>query len=203
GSNPIAIAMPADPIKFSFDAATTVVPRGKLEVYNKKEQPLPMGWAVDADGKETSCASDVLYNIIHKVGGGILPLGGSQVINGSHKGYGFGMMTEIFTSIFAGGATSNHCVNGGNAETSQGFIAIDYGMFGNKEEIRAHFSAFLQELRDSDKAEGETRIYTHGEREVDSTREKLANGVPVNEKTDAEMRMIAETLNLDYDKYFA
>lgn len=202
GSNPIAIAMPADPIKFSFDAATTVAPRGKLEVYNKKEQPLPHGWAVDANGKETSNAAEVLYNIIHKVGGGILPLGGSQPINGSHKGYGYGMMCEIFTSILAGGATSNHCCNGGNAETSQGFIAIDYGMFGDKKEIRARMSTFLQELRDSDKAEGQDRIYTHGEKEVESTKEKLADGIPVNEKTDEEMRMIADTLHLDYSKYF-
>lgn len=203
GTNPIAIAMPANPINFSFDAATTVAPRGKLEVYNKKEQPLPNGWAVDANGNETSNAAEVLYNIIHKVGGGILPLGGSQEVGGSHKGYGYGMMTEIFTSIMSGGATSNHCCNGGNAETSQGFIAIDYGMFGNKEEIKAHFSTFLQELRDSDKAEGKTRIYTHGEKEVESTKEKLNCGVPVNEKTEAEMRMIAETLNIDYSKYFA
>ncbi|MBR6728482.1 MAG: Ldh family oxidoreductase, partial [Clostridia bacterium] len=32
GTNPIAFAMPAEPVPFWFDAATTVVPRGKLEV---------------------------------------------------------------------------------------------------------------------------------------------------------------------------
>ena len=46
GSNPIAFAIPAEPYPFWFDAATTVVPRGKLEVYNKESKPMPEGWAV-------------------------------------------------------------------------------------------------------------------------------------------------------------
>mgnify|MGYP002228665075 FL=1 len=44
GSNPIAVAMPADPYPFFFDCSTTVVTRGKLEMYNKMEKPLPNGW---------------------------------------------------------------------------------------------------------------------------------------------------------------
>jgi len=43
GTNPIAFAMPADPVPYSFDAATTVVPRGKLEVYVKRGNGLPIG----------------------------------------------------------------------------------------------------------------------------------------------------------------
>ena len=46
GSNPIACAMPAEPYDFFFDASTTVVTRGKLEMYNKAEKPLPEGWAL-------------------------------------------------------------------------------------------------------------------------------------------------------------
>ena len=38
GSNPIACAMPAEPYNFFFDASTTVVTRGKLEMYNKAEK---------------------------------------------------------------------------------------------------------------------------------------------------------------------
>ena len=45
-------------------------------------------------------------------------------------------------------------------------MAIDYGMFGEKKEIEASLSKYLQELRDSAKAEGQERIFTHGEKEV-------------------------------------
>ena len=43
GSNPIACSAPAEPYPFSFDASTTVVTRGKLEMYNKMGEPLPIG----------------------------------------------------------------------------------------------------------------------------------------------------------------
>ena len=45
GSNPIACAFPAEPYDFFFDASTTVVTRGKLEMYNKMEKPLQIGRA--------------------------------------------------------------------------------------------------------------------------------------------------------------
>ena len=96
GSNPIACAMPAEPYNFFFDASTTVVTRGKLEMYNKAEKPLPEGWALDKDGHPSTNAPDVLANIVAKNGGGIMPLGGSTEKLGSHKGYGYGMLCEIF-----------------------------------------------------------------------------------------------------------
>lgn len=56
GSNPIAIAMPAEPYDFFFDASTTVVTRGKLEIYNTLGKPLPDMWALGTDGKRSSDA---------------------------------------------------------------------------------------------------------------------------------------------------
>ena len=202
GTNPIAFSMPADPTPFLYDVATTVVPRGKLEVYNKKGTPLPMGWVVDANGQDTTNAGEVIQNIIAKAGGGILPIGGSSEATGSHKGYGLGLIVEVMTAILSGGVTSNHVSHCGNGDTSESFWAIDYGMFGDKKEMRARMSTLLEELRNSEKAAGQTRIYTHGEKEMESTQEKLANGIPVNEKTEAEMRMIAEKVGVDYSKYF-
>ena len=154
GTNPIAFAMPADPIPMLYDVATTVVPRGKLEVYAKQGKPMPLGWAVDENGKDTSDAKRVIDNINAKAGGGILPLGGSSPATGSHKGYGLALIVEILSSIIAGGATSNHVSKNGLGDTSQSFFALDYGMFGDKAAMRESLSTLLQELRDSAKAEG-------------------------------------------------
>ena len=88
GTDPIAVSMPADTTPFLFDAGTTVVPRGKLEGYNKREKPLPQGWALDAKGLGTRDAGDVIKNIIAKKGGGILPLGGKGELHTGYKGYG-------------------------------------------------------------------------------------------------------------------
>ena len=193
GTNPIAFAMPAQPTIYSFDAATTVVPRGKLEVYVKRGNGLPLGWALDENGHDSDDADRVLKNIIGKTGGGILPLGGSGEMTSGYKGYGFAMLCEIATAILSGGTTSNYIYKTpGRANICHCFIALDHGMFGDKAEIEANLSKYLQEVRDSDKAEGQDRIYIHGEKEAEAKARVLAEGVSLNDKTYSEMQMIAE-----------
>lgn len=196
GTNPIALAMPADPVPFSFDCATTVVPRGKFEVFTKRGDPVPLGWGVDENGCDSTDAPHVLANIISKAGGGILPLGGSSELMGSHKGYGLGVICELFCGILASGMTAERIykTEDGGSGICHSFIAIDYGIFGSKEEIRRSFSEYLQKLRDSDKAAGQARIYTHGEKEVDMRILRKEKGIPVNDKTLEELRAIEKKL---------
>ena len=197
GSNPIAIAAPAEPYDFFFDASTTVVTRGKLEIYNKLGKPLPEGWALNKDGKGSTDAGDVLENIVAKKGGGIMPLGGETEQTGSHKGYGYGMFCELFCSIISMGITSNHTHINGKGGTCHGFIAIDPAVFGNPADIKEHLSTFLSELRESPKCEGATRIYTHGEKEIFAKADRLANGIDVNINTVAEMFDMCRFVGLD------
>ena len=201
GSNPIAVSMPAEPYPFFFDCSTTVVTRGKLEMYNKMEKPLPDGWALDRDGHDSNDAADVLSNIVAKNGGGIMPLGGSKEVSGSHKGYGYGMICEIFSSILSMGTTSNYCMKG-KSGICHFFAAIDPKIFGDADAIREHLSTYLEELRQSPKAEGAQRIYTHGEKEVYAIADRRANGIPVNVNTVREMIEFAKFVGLDPKEYF-
>lgn len=202
GSNPIACAFPAEPYDFLFDASTTVVTRGKLEMYNKMEKPLPEGWALGKNGRPTSDASDVLSNIVAKTGGGIMPLGGGTEQLGSHKGYGYGMLCEIFSSILSLGGTSNYCMTDGRGNICHGFMAINPSFFGDPAAIKAHFSRYLRELRGSPKAEGKERIYTHGEKEMEAIADRQVNGIPVNDNTMVEVLDLCDHLGLDFGSYF-
>ena len=229
GSNPIAVAAPADPHPFFFDASTTVVTRGKLEMYNKTgkliqiaaaklEQgkivgwyvtfvnpgkPLPEGWALDENGAPCSEAPRVLANIVGKKGGGIVPLGGSSEMLGSHKGYGWGMVAELFSSILSLGTTSDLCCTfPDKTGICHGFAAIDPAIFGDAAAIKAHFSEYLQRLRDAPKAVGRDRIYTHGEKEVAAAADRRKNGVPVNDGTMVELLDLCNYLKLDFSAYF-
>lgn len=202
GSNPIAFTMPAEPYNFFFDASTTVVTRGKLEMYNKLGKQLPNGWALNKDGKASQDAGEVLGNISDHVGGGIMPLGGNTEQLGSHKGYGYGMLCEIFASIFSQGGTSNKCMTGGRSNICHGFMAINPAIFGNPEDVKKHFSTFLQELREAPKAEGADRIYTHGEKEAEAIDVCRKEGIPVIDKTVAELFDVCNLLKLDPKKYF-
>jgi L-2-hydroxycarboxylate dehydrogenase (NAD+) len=204
-SNPIAIAINAKPYPFILDMATSVVPRGKTEVYVKKKKPLPLGWGLDRNGKETQDAVEVNYAIKNKFFGGILPLGGITETFGGHKGYGLALMVEIFTGIFADGYTSNFT----NGYTGPGmprknevklcpcFIAIDYGIFGDKTKIEDRLSVYLQQIRDSEKAEGQSRIYTHGEKEAEARQDRLQNGILVNDATLTEIQKLCEELGIE------
>ena len=202
GTNPIAVAMPAEPYDFFFDAATTVVTRGKLEVYNKKGEPLHDGWALNKDGHPSNDAADVLDNIAAHNGGGIMPLGGSTEDTGSHKGYGWAMVCELFSSILSMGTTSDRTGKGGKGGICHGFMAIDPKIFGDAEAIKNHMSQYLQTLRNSPKADGQERIYTHGEKEIAAKAHMLANGVPVNDNTMVEVYEMCQYLGMDFSKYF-
>lgn len=203
GSNPIAVAMPAKPYPFFFDASTSVVTRGKLEMYNKMNKPLPAGWALDENGHETLEAPRVLANIVGKKGGGIVPLGGSGELSGSHKGYGYGMLCELMSSIFSLGVTSDACCTfSDKTGICHGFVAMDPAIFGDAKKIEEHLSNYLQALRESPKAEGAERIYTHGEKEVFAEKERRENGIPVNDNTMIELAELCEYLKLDFHAYF-
>ena len=204
GSNPIAFAMPAEPYPFWFDAATTVVPKGKLEVYNKESKALDTTWAVDQNGEVCTDAEQVLTCIDGKLGsGGILPVGGNTELRGSHKGYGYSMICELLCSITSGGATSNHHVRikGQGAGTCHSFIVIDPAIFGDPEGMKEHLSVFLQELRDAKRADENVPIYTHGEKEALSYARLMKEGIEVNVSTVAEMVNICNALGMDSEAY--
>lgn len=203
GSNPIAFAMPAEPYPFWFDAATTVVPRGKIEVYRKAEKPLHEGWAIDDTGKECTDAEKVLNCISAHAGGGILPVGGSTEDSGSHKGYGYSMIAELLSSITSGGDTSNHHkrVPGEGAGSCHAFIVIDPKIFGDASEMKRHLSVFLEELRNADRANPDVPIYTHGEKEALSIEKRLKEGISIDPKTVSEMVDICDSLGMDSMAY--
>ena len=203
GSNPIAVAVPAEPYPFLFDASTTVVTRGKLEMYNKMGKPLPQGWALDENGLPCEEAPRVLSNIVGKNGGGIMPLGGATEQLGSHKGYGYGMIAELFSSILSLGVTSDSCCTfAGKTGICHGFAAIDPAIFGDAAQIKEHFSAYLARLRESAIAEGADQIYTHGQKEVLAQTDRRENGIPVNDGTMVELADLCAYLKLDFAKYF-
>lgn len=203
GSNPIAVSMPAEPYPFFFDCSTTVVTRGKLEMYNKSGTPLPDGWALDKNGHASNNAPDVLANIVSKGGGGIMPLGGCEEVSGSHKGYGYGMICELFSSILSLGVTSDQCCTfSDKTGICHGFMAIDPAIFGDPEKIKQHFSDYLEAVRESPKADGQDRIYTHGEKEILAEKDRRENGIPVNDNTMVELANLCEYLKLDFASYF-
>jgi LDH2 family malate/lactate/ureidoglycolate dehydrogenase len=93
-------------------------------------------------------------------------------------------------------------MTGGRGNICHGFMAINPAYFGDPEAIKAHFSQYLQELRESPKADGQERIYTHGEKEVAAVKDRLENGIPVNDNTMVEVWDLCKYLDIDFSAYF-
>ena len=76
-------------------------------------------------------------------------------------------------------------------------------MFGDKKSIENSFSKYLDELRNSKKAKGAVKIYTHGQKEVEAYNDKMKNGIPMNDSTLKEIYDICKYFDIDPKKYIS
>lgn len=204
GTNPISMAAPAGKNRpFFLDMATSVVPRGKLEVYNRDEKPLPEGWAVDSLGKITTNASDVLNNMTNRLGGGILPLGGEGELYSGYKGYGLAMIVDILSGVLSGGAYANrvNMKKDGQptpANVSHFFMALKIENFVELETFKASMDDFIDRIKGSQKADGQSRIFIHGEKEFEKYDLYKKQGVPLQEKVYQTLKQISDQRKVDF-----
>lgn len=89
GSNPLAIAVPgeAEPLML-YDGATAATSRGRIVAAATHNHPIPLGWAVDAQGEATSDPHQALA-------GALLPAG--------TLGYGLGLAIALLTGALLAG----------------------------------------------------------------------------------------------------
>ena len=203
GTNPIAVTVPAKPNFFHMDFSTSVRTVGSMEVYAKRGAIFKEGMLIDENGVTSTDPNKFLEIRRTKSLGGIMPLGGEGMIFGGHKGYGLGLLVDIMTGVFSHGAVSTGCrVVPDKEKVCHFFAAINYGIFGDKQDIEDKLSRHMQAIRDSEKAQGQNRIYVHGDKEVEAEKEILVHGVGVNEATLAEIKEYCIKLDIDESKYF-
>jgi L-2-hydroxycarboxylate dehydrogenase (NAD+) len=181
GTNPISLTAPALSEKsFVLDMATSVVPRGKLEVYDRLKKTMPLGWAVDTTGRGTSDPHIVLDALSKRLGGGILPLGGEGEEHSGHKGYGLALMVDVLCGVLSGSATGLGVdVDKAKPNVGHFFMAIDPGAFRPLEEFKRDMDRLARELKDSPKAQGQNRIYIHGEKSFAKMEKFRREGIPL------------------------
>lgn len=168
GTNPISIGVPTQKHNpFLLDMATSTVPRGKLEVYARKEEEIPASWATDENGTPTTDPALVLKNMINRTGGGLLPLGGSGELTGGHKGFGLSALVDIFSAVLSSGkvGTDVYGKKGQPAGVCHFIGAINPEAFGGPEAISQNMDYYIDMLKNSHKARGQDHIYVAGEKE--------------------------------------
>ncbi|MBN1640286.1 MAG: Ldh family oxidoreductase [Anaerolineae bacterium] len=182
GTNPIAFAAPADRERgFVLDMATTVVTRGKIEVYDRLGEPLPSGWAVDKTGRPAADAHNLLDDMFRRVGGGIMPLGGTGELFGGHKGYGLAVMVDILCAVLCGAPFGSSVADTARSSgrVSHFFGAVRIDTFRDPDAFRKDMDRMLAELRQSPPAEDAERVYYAGLKEFEHEEDAARTGVSI------------------------
>ncbi len=177
GTNPIAFAAPAPgraPIV--IDLAMSVAARGKIVAAQKLGEPIPEGWALDADGRPTSDPGRALE-------GSMAPIAGA-------KGAALALMVEIMAAALTGGhfgfeASSLFTADGPPPNLGHTFLAIDPQRLAG-DGFAARMGALLAAFEETPGARppGDSRL---------ARREKaVAQGLAVPTTLIDEIRQLAE-----------
>ena len=176
GTNPIAMAAPArNEPPFLFDAATSAIAGNKMRLAARVGAPLLPGWISELDGtpimEETPPRERGQYR--H------LPLGGTRE-QGSHKGYGFALISETLATMLSGVLPS--MVTGLNPvhRSCHYFAAYNIAAFTDVEEFKDNMDRMLKMLRETKPAPGHDRVVYPGLPEHEDEQDRRANGIPLH-----------------------
>ncbi|HEX4215222.1 MAG TPA: Ldh family oxidoreductase [Candidatus Dormibacteraeota bacterium] len=173
GTNPIAAGFPTDGEPVLVDLATSQVARGRILKLRGTGEPIPQGWALDAEGRPTTDVEAAL-------GGSLVPLGGD-------KGFALALLVEAMTGVLAGaavgpevGGTFQHTDRESNVGHS--FLAIDAERLAPG--FRTRMAAMAGAVRDlGARVPGDRR---HAERE-----RRAREGVDVSQALVVELEELA------------
>lgn len=204
GTNPLVFAMPTDEeFPFTNDYATSIVQRGKIEMYAREGKPCPPGLVIDRDGNTQTDSVKILEDLI-KGTSALTPLGGMSEETGGHKGYGFATVVEILSAALQQGAFLKML----NGTDEQGrpvpyalghfFLAIDIACFTDLAAFKKTTGDILRALRASQKAPGAERIYTCGEKEYLVWQQRQHTGLYLEPSIQKELITMRDELGLDH-----
>ena len=138
GTNPIAAIFPrGGAAALVVDLSLSEVARGKLMVAAKEGKPIPLGWALDGDGKPTTDPQAGLE-------GSMLPMGGT-------KGAMLALVVELLVTALTGAAmgfeASSFFVDEGNRpRIGQAFLVVDPDALAGRDVYAARVEALIAEM---------------------------------------------------------
>ncbi len=206
GTNPLVFAVPTDePFPFTNDYSPAIAQRGKVEQYAREGKPLDPSWVIDRNCKPMTEAQEVLKALTEDRAS-LVPIGGIAEETGSHKGYGFLAVAEILSASLQQGAFLKQLMGfegGKKAPHRLGhfFMAINIEFFTDLASFKKTTGDILRQLRNSKKAPGQKKIYTHGEKEYLAWQDRTVNGIPVDPELQKQLIAMRNELKLSQYKF--
>ena len=189
GTNPIAVAAPADKeAPFVFDGATTVVAANKLALARRLAVKLPPGIVADANG------TPIMYEVDppEPPYDCLLPLGSMREM-GSHKGYGLAGVVDILSGILTGGPFG---INAGPYNCNHFVAAYNIETFMDTAQFKRTMDEWLRMLKSTKPAPGHDRVLYPGLPEAECEVEYKAKGIPLHREVIGWFRRICSELQI-------
>ena len=180
GTNPISIGVPSDlEAPFYLDMATSAVAAGKVMLAAARKEPIPAGWIVGSDGRETTDPGQL------RKGGALLPLGGTE----GYKGSGLAAMVEILCGLLTG---LGFGVEPSGRHNDGCFMAVfRVEAFRPLAEFKREVAEFARYLKATPPAEGSRGVLYPGEVEYMCEQERRKSGIDVEDATWNKLRALA------------
>jgi hydroxycarboxylate dehydrogenase B len=189
GTNPFCAALPGGPDggpAVLLDMATTTIAFGKARVARNKGLPVPPETVIDKDGRPTT--DPVALVDRHE---------GALRSFGAHKGSGLAVVCELLGGALTGGMSLQpaHPRQGGIVNSMLS-VVMDPAAFGDPAAIGAEVAAMAAWIKASPPAEGFGEVLLPGEPERRARAVREAEGVPIDDKSLADILAAAEGLGV-------
>lgn len=169
GTNPFSLAVPGDGREpaFLIDQSASTIAKSEVMKHAREGKPIPVGWALDADGAPTTDPA--------------VGLKGSMAPSGGYKGVGIALLVETMAAALTGATLGSDAapfsgVAGGPPRTGQFFLAIDPGPSSGD-----RFSSLITRLVDSIHAQDGAHLPGDGRRAART--QARVGGVSVRSET--------------------
>jgi len=182
-TNPISIGVPiagGDPVV--LDVTTSTVAEGKLMVALNRGERVPEGWIIDKEGAPTTDPRD-FYD------------GGALLTVGAHKGSGLSIVTDLLAGAVSTGRSSDPDDRILRNNMLSIYIAPD--VYDAEGGVAREARRFVDFVKASAPAKPGEPVLAPGDVERRNRASRLASGVPLDDKTWADLVVAAASVGID------
>ncbi len=175
GNNPLVLALPYGDEAIVLDMAMSQFSYGAMEMYELKNQQLPVVGGYDTRGQLSTDPAEI------RISQRTLPIG-------FWKGSALSLLLDILAAVLSGGLSVGE-ITAQDAEKnlSQVFMAIDLTKFGSQHSITQTIDRIIADFKNSTPEIADKPVRYPGESVLNTRATNLRDGIPVSRKVWAQI----------------